>query len=98
MTRQCVRKSRLPVASASGIEVREGSHLSPLNEPNPLLQAQYVVAARPRYGAVLTPTATGCGWSPIRSVASLYSSPSRNGRIGGIGKGLLRVMNGFDSS
>src|SRR4029077_7156269 len=98
ITRQPVRKSKFPVASASGIAVSDGSHLSPVDDPNPLLQAELVVAGRPPYGTVLTPAATGCGGSPLLRVASLKKFPSRNGGIAGIGNGLLRETNGFDSS
>src|SRR5260221_12819974 len=98
ITRQPVRKSKFPVASASGIAVSDGSHLSPVDDPNPLLQAELVVAGRPPHGTGLTPAATGCGRSPNLAVAPLKKFPSRKGRIGGIGNGLLCETNGFDSS
>src|SRR2546425_3459002 len=97
-TRQPVRSSKLPVANASGIEDSPGCHLSSVNEPKPLLHEVYVVAGRPPYGTLFTPTGTGCGCSPIAAVACLKASPSRNGRSAGIGRGSLRVTNGFASS
>ena len=44
VTRQCVRRSKLPVASASRTLVRPGCHLSPVQEPKPLFHAVYVIS------------------------------------------------------
>src|SRR5437763_16437497 len=84
-TLQPVRRSRFPVASASGTEESAGCHLSSVNEPKPLLQAVYVVAGRPADGTLFLPAGTACGGRPSASVGWRESSPDREGRGGGVG-------------
>src|SRR3712207_7870315 len=45
---QWVRRSKLPVARASGTEVRAGYHRSSLKGPKPAIQEEYGVAGRDR--------------------------------------------------
>src|SRR5919109_4843123 len=61
ITLQPVRRSRFPVASAWGTEESAGCHLSSVKEPNPLLQAVYVVAGGPSYGTPVIPAGGGRG-------------------------------------
>ena len=49
-TLQCVRRSRLPEASASGTDVKRGFQRSLANGPKPPLHGWYAVAGWPLYG------------------------------------------------
>jgi hypothetical protein len=97
-TRQCVFRSRLPVASASGTEVMPACQRSLLMGPKPRLRALYFVSGYPLYGLLFTPAGNAWGCNPIAAAVLWKSWVMRVGLSGGKGYLFLRGMKGLSSS
>src|SRR5918999_2611613 len=91
-TRQCVFRSRLPVARASGTEVMPACQRSLLMGPKPRLSALYFVSGYPLYGLLFTPAGNAWGCNPIAEAVLWKSWVMRGDLSGGHGEMFLRGL------